>query len=163
MKGITRRGNSYTLTVALGLDGNGKQVRKYTTFKPPADVPRERADRLAMRAYEDNDYDFFYSLSDDELVTLWKSCLITATNPYGAAYDDEVYDAISDRPNSRELFDRAASMVESKSSDEFEFDDEFNAQYDGYTEEDKDENSAFNKLKNNVNESLASRLVDFIK
>ena len=53
MKGITRRGNSYTLTVACGLDGNGKQVRKYTTFKPPADVPRERADRLAMRAYED--------------------------------------------------------------------------------------------------------------
>ena len=53
MKGITRRGDSYTLTVACGLDGNGKQVRKYTTFKPPADVPRERADRLAMKAYED--------------------------------------------------------------------------------------------------------------
>jgi hypothetical protein len=104
----------------------------------------------AMRAYKDNDDDFFYNLSDDELVTLWKSCLITGTNPYGAAYDDEVYDAISDRPNSRELFDRAASMVESKSSDEFEFDDEFNAYYDGYTEEDEDKNSAYNKLKRNT-------------
>ena len=50
-----------------------------------------------------------------------------------------------------------------ESVDEFEFDDEFNAYYDGYTEEDKDENSSFNKLKNNVNESLSSRLVDFIK
>lgn len=50
-----------------------------------------------------------------------------------------------------------------ESVDEFEFDDEFNAYYDGYTEEDKDENSAYNRLKNNVNESLSSRLVDFIK
>lgn len=41
-----------------------------------------------------------------------------------------------------------------ESSDEFEFDDEFNAYYDGYTEEDKDENSAFNKLKKNVNEEF---------
>lgn len=53
MKGITRRGNSYTLTVSCGFDGDGKQIRRYSTFKPPADIPKERADRLAMRAYEE--------------------------------------------------------------------------------------------------------------
>jgi hypothetical protein len=41
-------------------------------------------------------------------------------------------------------------VEESKSSDEFEFDDEFNAYYDGYTEEDEDKNSAYNKLKRNT-------------
>ncbi len=53
MKGIAQRGNSYTLTVSMGFDGNKKQIRKYSTFKPPADIPRERANRLAMKAYEE--------------------------------------------------------------------------------------------------------------
>ncbi len=53
MKGITKRGNSYTLTVSMGFNGDGKQMRKYSTFKPPADIPKERADRLAMKAYEE--------------------------------------------------------------------------------------------------------------
>ena len=56
MKGIATRGNSYTLTVSMGFDGNGKQIRKYSTFKPPSGTPKERADRLAMKAYEE-----FYS------------------------------------------------------------------------------------------------------
>lgn len=47
-----------------------------------------------------------------------------------------------------------------ESVDEFEFDDEFNAYYDGYTEEDKDENSPYNKLKKNVTESKSIKESD---
>lgn len=178
-----------------------EEVDKLTTrfSSDPQDLYKE-----AMKAYDDGDDDFFYNLSDDELVILQSSCHISEGNPFGAAYDDEVFDAISDRTNSREIFNRATKMtldkmgaaelnqlhiryfsnpgkeksldelrtdiynaivndVVNESVDEFEFDGEFNAYYDGYTEEDEDKNSAFNKLKNNVNESLAARLVDFIR
>lgn len=70
--------------------------------------------RQASKAYKVNDNDFFTSLSDDELVTLWVSCSITDGNPYGAPYDDEVYDAIADRPNSRELFDKSTEIIINK-------------------------------------------------
>jgi hypothetical protein len=70
--------------------------------------------KKASIAYKNNDDEFFTSLSDDELVTLWVSCSITDENPYGAAYDDEVYDAIAIRPNSRELFDRATEIIVNK-------------------------------------------------
>lgn len=53
MKGIVRRGNSYTLTVSCGFDGNGKQIRHYSTFRPPEGTSGEKADRLAMIAYEE--------------------------------------------------------------------------------------------------------------
>lgn len=72
--------------------------------------------RRATVAYKKDDTDFFNSLTDDELVKLQVSCCITDTNPYGAAYDDEVYDAIADRPNSKELFDRATEIVVNKMS-----------------------------------------------
>ncbi len=73
--------------------------------------------RKATIAYKNNDDDFFYSLSDDELVTLWVGCSINDNNPYGAPYDDEVYNAINDRPNARELFDRSTEMVLNKMTD----------------------------------------------
>jgi hypothetical protein len=73
--------------------------------------------RRAMDAYRKNDDDFFYSLTDDELVKLQVSCHITGTNPYGAAYDDEVYDAIADRPNSEELFYRATEITVNSMTD----------------------------------------------
>ena len=53
MKGIVKRGNSYSFTVSCGFDGNGKQLRHYTTFRPPKDITDEKADRLAQRAYEE--------------------------------------------------------------------------------------------------------------
>ena len=53
MKGINKRGNSYTFTVSCGFDGNGKQIRHYTTFRPPDGATGENADRLAQRAYEE--------------------------------------------------------------------------------------------------------------
>ena len=42
--GIIRRGNTYRFTVALGIDMNGKQIRKTTTWKPPEDVTQKKAD-----------------------------------------------------------------------------------------------------------------------
>jgi hypothetical protein len=79
----------------------------YTFSSDPQDLRKE-----AMRAYKENDDEFFKSLSDEELVILWKTCLITDGNKFGAPYDDEVYDAISDRPNAREIFDRAKGISE---------------------------------------------------
>ena len=49
--GIIRRGNTYRFTVALGIDVNGKQIRKTTTWKPPEDVTQKKADKLAKEAY----------------------------------------------------------------------------------------------------------------
>lgn len=34
MANISKRGDSYRITVSCGFDGNGKQIRKYETFKP---------------------------------------------------------------------------------------------------------------------------------
>lgn len=51
LSGITRRGESYRFTVSIGLDGFGKQVRKYTTFKPPQGTSPSKSDKLANEAY----------------------------------------------------------------------------------------------------------------
>ena len=53
MKGITKRGNSYRFTVSLGFDGDGKQIRKYTTFTPPSGVTPAKADKLVKEAYRE--------------------------------------------------------------------------------------------------------------
>ena len=50
--GIVRRGNSYRFTVAFGMDVNGKQIRKYSTYTPPEGVSEKRADKLAMEEYQ---------------------------------------------------------------------------------------------------------------
>jgi len=44
---IRRRGNSFTITTSLGYDKNGKQIRKFTTYTPPADVAPRKALKLA--------------------------------------------------------------------------------------------------------------------
>ena len=49
--GIVKRGSSYTFTVALGMDANGKQIRKTTTFKPPEGITEKKADKLAKEEY----------------------------------------------------------------------------------------------------------------
>lgn len=51
MKGITKRGNSYRFTVSVGFDGNGKHIRKYTTFTPSPDLSEKEADELAKVEY----------------------------------------------------------------------------------------------------------------
>ena len=49
--GIVQRGSSYTFTVALGMDSNGKQIRKTTTFNPPEGMSEKKADKLAKEEY----------------------------------------------------------------------------------------------------------------
>lgn len=51
MTGITKRGDSYRFTVQLGLDGNGKQIRKYTTYTPPPNTAPSKAEKLAQAEY----------------------------------------------------------------------------------------------------------------
>lgn len=51
-KGIIKRGNSYTFTVALGRDEKGKQIRKTTTFKAPASYSEKKANQMAIQQYE---------------------------------------------------------------------------------------------------------------
>lgn len=51
MRGIRKKGNSYEFTVSLGFDGNGKHIRKYTTFKPPLGVSGKKLDKLVQEAY----------------------------------------------------------------------------------------------------------------
>ena len=52
-KGIVKRGNSFSFTVALGYDNNGKQIRKTKTFKPPAGTTEKQAEKQAKEAYID--------------------------------------------------------------------------------------------------------------
>lgn len=48
MATITKRGNTYQITVSLGLDIAGKKIRKTTTFKPPLDAAPKKADKMAL-------------------------------------------------------------------------------------------------------------------
>lgn len=49
--GIVQRGNTYRFTVSMGYDVNGKQIRKTTTFVPPAGLTQKKADKLAKEEY----------------------------------------------------------------------------------------------------------------
>lgn len=49
--GIIQRGKSYTFTVAMGIDVNGKQIRKTTTWTPPEGLTEKKADKLAKEEY----------------------------------------------------------------------------------------------------------------
>lgn len=51
-KGIIKRGNSYTFTVALGMDCKGKQIRKTMTFKVPEACSEKKANQMAIAEYE---------------------------------------------------------------------------------------------------------------
>lgn len=53
MRGIRKRGESYTFTVSVGFDGNGKHIRKYMTFTPPAGISEKKRDKLVQEAYID--------------------------------------------------------------------------------------------------------------
>lgn len=49
--GIIRRGDSYRFTVSMGMDINGKQIRKTTTWKAPEGMAEKKADKLAKEKY----------------------------------------------------------------------------------------------------------------
>jgi integrase len=50
MASIRKRGDSYTISVSLGYDEQGKQIRKFTTYTPPADVAAKKGEKL-VREY----------------------------------------------------------------------------------------------------------------
>lgn len=53
MPSIKKRGNTYRIMVSLGYGLDGKQIRKTTTYRPPADVTPGKAEKLATAfAYE---------------------------------------------------------------------------------------------------------------
>ena len=53
MPSIKKRGDSYRIMVSLGYGMDGKQIRKTTTHRPPADVTEGKAEKLATAfAYE---------------------------------------------------------------------------------------------------------------
>lgn len=49
--GIIRYGQSYRFTVALGMDRNGRQIRRTMSFRAPDNVSERRADDMARLAY----------------------------------------------------------------------------------------------------------------
>ena len=53
MPSIKKRGDTYRIMVSLGYGLDGKQIRKTTTYRPPADVTAGKAEKLATAfAYE---------------------------------------------------------------------------------------------------------------
>jgi len=74
-------------------------------------------DDTAMWVYKytnrDSEWDKF---TDDELVKLISYCCLTDKNPYGRAYDDEVFDAADRRPNGEELVKRGQELATGKST-----------------------------------------------
>lgn len=49
MANITKRGSSYTITVSLGIDGNGKRIRKSLTYTPPPSLTPKQAEKEVQR------------------------------------------------------------------------------------------------------------------
>jgi integrase len=47
--GIYKIGNSFKFTVALGMDINGKQIRKTSTYKPPKGITEKQAIKMAKQ------------------------------------------------------------------------------------------------------------------
>lgn len=50
MASITKRGDTYRITVSLGFDGNGKPIRKYKTFKPSAKLTEKQLQKELQKA-----------------------------------------------------------------------------------------------------------------
>ena len=89
-----------------------KESVKRSSKRVVTEAKKFRAlDKKAMALYDAQDQDGFYDFTDDELAKLWSMCAYTEDNPFGAAYDDEVYEAIADRPNSDEIFEKAKSYL----------------------------------------------------
>ncbi|MBO7694146.1 MAG: hypothetical protein J6T10_16125 [Methanobrevibacter sp.] len=64
-------------------------------------------DNIAQELYDSNDGWSFNYFSDNELAILWALA-------FNRAYDDEVYNAITNRPNEEEIFTKAKEVYYSK-------------------------------------------------
>ena len=50
MANIRKRGETYQIVVSLGYDGNGKQVRKFMNYKPPAGLTEKQLQKELQKA-----------------------------------------------------------------------------------------------------------------
>ena len=99
----------YHVEAKKGVHEKGKQVYESLTESESGmryDLQDLRL--MAREAYDKDDLDFWHHLTDEELRALWKGCQITKDNPWGAPYDDEVYNEMDDRG----LFHREEPMHE---------------------------------------------------
>ena len=132
----------------------------------------EELDELATKYYDNNDQNSFYYFSNDELALLWSKCMFTNSHPWGQAYDDEVYDIIHSLPNSEEIMKKANEYADEeeknfKGEPFFKSDEESRKRSDETAEllykVAQDLKKEYNIKDESLKESLASRLVDFIK
>lgn len=68
-------------------------------------------DAAAMTAHADRDINFFLELTDEKLAKLWALCNLEANNPQGRVYGEYVHEAISERRNSQEIFNKAKEIA----------------------------------------------------
>ncbi len=47
MAGVRKRGKTFTITAYMGYDADGRQIKKTTTYRPPAGVTPAKAEKLA--------------------------------------------------------------------------------------------------------------------
>lgn len=77
--GIRRRGDTFTFTVSLGFDGNGKHIRKYRTYQPPKGLTEKQLKKAVEDAYDDfcdlvgNNLDFKENMYFSDLGELYFS------------------------------------------------------------------------------------------
>ena len=50
MANISKRGGSYRITVSCGIDGKGKHIRRYMTYKPPFGMTAKQAEKAVQQA-----------------------------------------------------------------------------------------------------------------
>ena len=78
MATILKRGNSYRITVSLGYDDNGNQIRKYATYKPKETAPKkiEREVQAFAVKFEESVLNGTYydgeNLTFREFVNIWE-------------------------------------------------------------------------------------------
>ena len=49
MATVTKRGNSYKITVSCGYDSNNKQIRRHMTWTPPAGMTARQTEKELER------------------------------------------------------------------------------------------------------------------
>ena len=127
----------YTFTDGMELTASSEEevIQKYEDIEKNRNKgktrPFETLNSIAEDLYEKEDDFSFHYFSDDELALLWGYCCVA-----DVSYDDEVYEAISDFPNKREIFAKAKEYaqknVDFKLGEAYSQSDLMNAVQDAY-------------------------------
>ena len=92
---------------------NGKWTKEMArrSNRVQESVNRDTIDKLDARAQElYGRRNGFNEFTDDELALLWANCIYSEENPWGQAYDDEVYGAIRERKSADKIFAKAKDI-----------------------------------------------------